>query len=99
MDKNWNTIIEKNINRNFFVGMGLVSECPGNKTEVYAASKRLNCGNDSYGNNLYICLPNEDKTSLVELCFDGIIGLNEKGMYLSYYIFKYKDSKHKIYNE
>lgn len=62
--------------------MGLVSECPGNEREVYAASKRLNCGNDSYGNNLYICLPNEEKTSLVELCYNGIIGLNEKGLYI-----------------
>lgn len=61
--------------------MALVSECPKNKTEISKASKRLNCGNDSYGNNQYICLPNEEKTSLVELCFDGIIGLNERGMY------------------
>lgn len=59
--------------------MALVSECPKNKTEISKASKRLNCGNDSYGNNQYICLPNEEKTSLVELCFDGIIGLNERG--------------------
>lgn len=64
-----------------FQGMALVSDCPKNKTEISKASKRLNCGNDSFGNNQYICIPNEEKTSLVELCFDGIIGLNERGMY------------------
>lgn len=61
--------------------MAFVSDCPKNKMEMSEASKRLQCGNDSFGNNQYICLPNVEKTSLVELCKDGVIGLNEKGTY------------------
>lgn len=53
--------------------------CPKNQTEVNQASKRLKCGYDKYGNNQYICLPNKDKTSLVEFCNDGVMGLTEKG--------------------
>lgn len=59
--------------------MSLVNECPTNVTETAAASKRLECVNDKYGNNQYICVPNEEKTSLVEFCYDGIMGIQEKG--------------------
>lgn len=63
----------------FFEDMSLVNECPTNVTETAAASKRLECVNDKYGNNQYICVPNEEKTSLVEFCYDGIMGIQEKG--------------------
>lgn len=43
------------------------------------ASKRLRCGDDIYGNNQYLCLPNKNKTSLVEICFQGVMGIVEKG--------------------
>lgn len=59
--------------------MPLVNECPRNWTETAAASKRLECVDDQYGNNQYICVPNEEKTSLVEFCYDGIMGIQEKG--------------------
>lgn len=49
--------------------------------EIFKVLKRFNCGNDLYGNNQYICFFNEEKIFLVEFCFDGIIGLNERGMY------------------
>lgn len=62
--------------------MSLVNECPTNVTETAAASKRLECVNDKYGNNQYICVPNEEKTSLVEFCYDGIMGIQEKGICL-----------------
>lgn len=44
------------------------------------ASKRLECGNDTFGNNQYLCLPNKNKTSLIEFCFDGVMGIHEEGM-------------------
>lgn len=59
--------------------MVLTSKCPQNKTEVEEASKRIGCGVDVYENNQYMCLPNEKKSSLVEFCFDGLMGIEEKG--------------------
>lgn len=59
--------------------MALVNVCPQNEHEVIQASKRLGCGDDRYGNNQYLCLPNKNKTSLVEFCFQGVMGLVEKG--------------------
>lgn len=61
--------------------MVLTSKCPQNKTEVEEASKRIGCGVDVYENNQYMCLPNEKKSSLVEFCFDGLMGIEEKGIY------------------
>lgn len=59
--------------------MDLVNVCPKNEHDVIQASKRLGCDNDRYGNNQYLCLPNKKKTSLVELCFQGVMGIVEKG--------------------
>nr|XP_022286515.1 uncharacterized protein LOC111099501 isoform X3 [Crassostrea virginica] len=59
--------------------MHSVGGCPNNLTELETRSNRLGCGNDKYGNNQYICLPNVDKTSLTELCYDGIMGMVAKG--------------------
>lgn len=53
--------------------------CPTEIDEVLSAKERLGCGNDIYGNSQYICLPNKEKTHLKEICFDGIMGMNEKG--------------------
>lgn len=59
--------------------MALVNVCPKNQFDVIQASKRLGCGYDIYGNNRYLCIPNENKTSLVEFCFQGIMGIVDKG--------------------
>lgn len=59
--------------------MDFVTTCPSNLTEKILASNRLGCENDIYGNNQYICAPNEAKTSLVEICNDGIMGIVEEG--------------------
>ncbi|XP_062589888.1 uncharacterized protein LOC134251488, partial [Saccostrea cucullata] len=56
-----------------------VDSCPSNLTEVIKATLRLGCGQDKYGNDQYICLPNIEKTGLVELCHNGIMGFIEKG--------------------
>lgn len=63
----------------FFTVITLVSECPKNEYDVIQASKRLGCGYDIYGNNQYMCVPNKSKTSLVEFCFQGVMGMVEKG--------------------
>jgi hypothetical protein len=52
---------------------GTVESCPGNATAAAEASSRLGCGRDEYGNDQYICAPNDSKTSLVEFCHDGIV--------------------------
>lgn len=41
--------------------MVLVNVCPNNEHDVLQASNRLGCGNDRYGNNQYLCLPNKDE--------------------------------------
>lgn len=76
--------------------MALVSECPKNKTEVAKASQKLGCGVDKYGNIQYLCLPKKEKTSLVELCIDRVMGIQDKGNCLE--VFEGKVIKHSCYN-
>ena len=59
--------------------MASVVSCPTHLTEVEEASKRMGCGHDDFGNNQYMCLSNVDKSSLFEFCYDGIMGIQEKG--------------------
>lgn len=59
--------------------MTSVTSCPKTQTEVSKAAIRLRCGTDKYNNNQYVCLPNTEKTSLVEMCYDGVMGFYEKG--------------------
>lgn len=62
--------------------MALIQACPENQNEVIEASKKLGCGYDKYGNNQYLCLPNKEKTSLIEFCSDGVMGIRDKGICL-----------------
>lgn len=64
--------------------IALVDRCPKIEQDVIQASKRLGCGNDIYGNNQYLCLPNRNKTSLVEFCYQGSMGIIEKGKCLEF---------------
>ena len=59
--------------------MPRVESCPKNLTEIEKSRSRLACGVDTYGNNQYICLPNEEKTFLAEFCYDGVMGIVPKG--------------------
>lgn len=54
--------------------------CPKNQQEVNNASERLGCGSDKYDHKQYFCIPNYKKTSLVEFCFDGVMGIQNKGI-------------------
>ena len=65
--------------------MARVDVCPQNLTEVIEASKKLGCGYDEYGKNQYLCLPHVNKTSLVEFCYEGIMGRQEKGIPLTFF--------------
>lgn len=62
--------------------MAVVTQCPTDAVEKLFASLRLGCGSDIYGNDQYICAPNEAKTSLVELCIEGIMGIIDEGLCL-----------------
>lgn len=64
---------------------GFTKRCPTNQFEVDIASTRLNCGKDKYGNNQYMCLPNKEKSSLIEFCFTGVLGAEEKGYCLEFF--------------
>lgn len=64
---------------------GFTERCPTNQFEVDIASTRLNCGKDKYGNNQYMCLPNKKKSSLIEFCFTGVLGAEEKGYCLEFF--------------
>ena len=59
--------------------MARVSACPKSKTDVKKAGEKNGCGKDKYGNNQYMCLPNEEKTSLVEFCYDRVMGIEYQG--------------------
>lgn len=59
--------------------MAQVSVCPKTYEEIKVASNKLGCENDRYGNNQYMCIPNAEKTSLVQFCDDGEMGLVEEG--------------------
>lgn len=61
--------------------MARIIACPKNLEDVRNASASLGCGHDSFGNSQYVCLPNTEKSSLIELCYKGLMGLKEKGMY------------------
>ena len=60
-----------------------INSCPMNQTEVDRASSILGCGYDEYGNNQYMCLPNAEKTSLVQFCVEGLMRMMEKGTWRS----------------
>nr|XP_022295196.1 uncharacterized protein LOC111105290 isoform X1 [Crassostrea virginica] len=62
--------------------MNLVNICPKTIKEIHKSSRKLNCSKDEYGNNQYLCLPNVEKTSLVEFCHTGTMGLQPDGMCL-----------------
>jgi hypothetical protein len=53
--------------------MNGIDSCPGNARAAAEASSRLGCGRDEYGNDQYICVPNDSKTALLEFCHDRII--------------------------
>lgn len=59
--------------------MGFVSECFKSQIEVGLVLKRFGCDSDKYGNNQYICVLNDLKIFLVEICIDGIMGIQNKG--------------------
>lgn len=66
-------------------GMAHVHRCPKTETQLNEATKRLRCGKDKYGHSQYICLPNKKKTSLVEFCIDGQVGIQEEGVHTIHY--------------
>lgn len=68
----------------FLAGKANVTGCPKNQSEVIIASGKLGCGQDKYGNNQYMCLPNKEKSFLVELCYDGVMGIQERGRFFSH---------------
>ena len=62
--------------------MARVDVCPENLATITKASKRLGCDKDEYGNDQYICLPTVDMSSLVEFCYNGIMGYYKKGTFM-----------------
>lgn len=61
-------------------GFTEVTECPKSESEVKEASDRLRCGNDTYGNNQYMCLRSRyNRHHLLEFCYDGEMGIVDKG--------------------
>lgn len=59
--------------------MAFVNACPTTKAEVNIAAKRNGCRNGTNGRSSYMCIPNKEKTTLVEFCYNENIGIHEKG--------------------
>nr|XP_022287129.1 uncharacterized protein LOC111099912 [Crassostrea virginica] len=59
--------------------INVVRVCPKTEEEIEKARKRMKCGNDLYGRNRYMCLPDKKLKSLKEFCFNDVMGLQEKG--------------------
>lgn len=59
--------------------MASVNACPTTKAEVNIAAKRNGCRNGTNGRSSYMCIPNKEKTTLVEFCYNENIGIHEKG--------------------
>ncbi|XP_062610908.1 uncharacterized protein LOC134272727, partial [Saccostrea cucullata] len=51
-----------------------VMSCPTNASSWLSNGIKLQCPNDTLGRNLYQCVPNDDRSSLVEFCLQGSIG-------------------------
>ncbi|XP_062577819.1 uncharacterized protein LOC134239672 [Saccostrea cucullata] len=62
-----------------------VNSCPKNRSEWYTAGARLNCSYDGNNTLQYLCIPNKNITTLLEFCYDRIMGFNEKGNCLLLY--------------
>lgn len=61
-------------------GFTEVTECPKSESEVKEASDRLRCVNDTNGNNQYMCLRSRYNIHyLLEFCYDGEMGIVDKG--------------------
>ncbi|XP_062610250.1 uncharacterized protein LOC134272031 [Saccostrea cucullata] len=50
-----------------------VSTCPKDASTWLSNGIKLQCPNDTLGRNLYQCVPNENRSSLVEFCSKGSI--------------------------
>ncbi|XP_062570400.1 uncharacterized protein LOC134232454 isoform X2 [Saccostrea cucullata] len=62
-----------------------VDSCPGNKTEYTTSATRLGCGVDENGRSQYVCVPNHQRSSLVEFCYKSTVGFYEKGNCIEVY--------------
>lgn len=56
-----------------------MSRCPESLDEVRIAILRKGCGNDQNGRNRYMCISSQDRSSLKEFCYQGVMRLQEKG--------------------
>ncbi|XP_062600548.1 uncharacterized protein LOC134262172 [Saccostrea cucullata] len=63
----------------------IVDSCPGNKTEYTTSATKLGCGVDENGRSQYVCVPNHERSTLVEFCYTSATGLFEKGNCLEVY--------------
>lgn len=63
----------------YFLDMASVNICPKTETDVLIASRRLGCNNHTNDRDPYMCIPNKEKTSLVEFCYNSVMGIHEKG--------------------
>ncbi|XP_062586165.1 uncharacterized protein LOC134247788 [Saccostrea cucullata] len=62
-----------------------MDSCPGNKTEYTTSVTRLGCGVDENGRSQYFCVPNHQRSSLVEFCYNSTVPFYEKGNCIEVY--------------
>ncbi|XP_062599445.1 uncharacterized protein LOC134260939 [Saccostrea cucullata] len=63
----------------------IVYSCPRNETEFLASATRLSCDVDGNGRYRYVCVPNNERSAIVEFCYNYTSGLYEKGNCLIVY--------------
>lgn len=63
-----------------------VTSCPTNATKWETAARRRNCSFDEVKpKNLYLCVPNQEKTEFLEFCYDEIRPMVQPGKYTCSY--------------
>lgn len=75
-----------------------VTSCPTNAANWETAARRRNCSFDEVKPiNLYLCVPNQEKTEFLEFCYDEIRPMVQPGKYSSELSLPFSSSFKNIY--
>lgn len=74
------------MNNKYRYPVNSVTSCPTNAANWETAARRRNCSFDEVKpKNLYLCVPNQEKTEFLEFCYDEIRPMVQPGKYTCSY--------------